>query len=250
MQKSYFLLLFIFIPFLQYGQESKTIKGQIVTDNLDSLPIHIINITQGTGTVSSDDGGFNIKVRLKDSLLFSSLQYKNKTIVISPTVYSSGYLKLNLESEINELDEVKLHKLSGNLATDISSIKTFDLGSLGLPISDKPNPTIIDRKIMSMSNAMDPVGLIYGAISGENKKLKLARENYKQERFVYKIMEILPEDFYRLELGLKENEILEFLYYCASDVNLKNLVRANDSLGLMEYLQSRIQDYRAFLDLD
>lgn len=235
---------------MHYAQEAKTINGQILTDKLDSLPIHIINITKGTGTISSENGSFKIKAEIKDSLLFSSLQYKNKTIEISSAIYSSAYLRLEMESEVNELDEVKLHKLSGNLATDISSIKTFEIASLGLPLSDKPRPTIIDRKIMSMSNAMDPVGLIYGAISGEKKKLKLARENFKQEKFVYSIIEILPDDFFIEELGLKENEIIEFLYYCVSDIKLKNLVRANDSLGLMEYLQSRIKDYWVFLDLD
>lgn len=235
---------------MHYAQEAKTINGQIITDNLDSLPIHIINLTQVTGTISSESGSFKIKAKLKDSLLFSSLQYKNKTIEISPAIYSSGYLRLELASEINELDEIKLHKLSGNLATDISSIKTFEIASLGLPLSDKPRPTIIDRKIMSMSNVMDPVGLIYGAISGEKKKLKLARENFKREKFIYSIIDLLPADFFISELELKEKEIIEFLYYCAPDIKLKNLVRANDSLGLMEYLQSRIKDYRVFLDLD
>lgn len=88
---------------------------------------------------------------------------------------------------------------------------------LGLPMSDKTSPTIVERKIQSLNNPLDPVGLLYGTFSGEKKRLKKARKIDKLKGTVAQVQFLISEFFYLIELNLKEEKIFSFLYFCAEE---------------------------------
>ncbi|MBZ9630714.1 carboxypeptidase-like regulatory domain-containing protein [Salegentibacter sp. LM13S] len=223
------------------------LKGKILADSIEA-PIHIINITAEKGTVTEASGEFSVEVSENDLLLFSSVQFQKKEILITSEILSSGLLEIELHKDLTELDEVRLHQLSGNLANDIDDIKTFDPRIIGFALSDKEPLSIEERKLAAMSSPMDPVGLIYGAISGENKKLKKAIENNRLSTLVYKAREFVPDEYFTETLFLPENKIMDFLYYCSLKPNFKELVNKNDPLVLMEFLKEMVPKYNEFIE--
>ena len=180
-------------------------------------------------------------------LLFSSVQFQKKEILINADILSSKVLKVELQKDLTELDEVRLHQLSGNLASDIEEIKTFDPRIIGFALSDKEPLSIEERKLVAMSSPMDPVGLIYGAISGEREKLKKAIENNRLSALVYKAREFVPDEYFTETLLLPSNKIMDFLYYCSLKPDFEELVKKNDPLVLMEFLKEKLPEYNEFI---
>jgi len=239
------LFLLIFSTHL-YSQESVLLKGKILTDSMEA-PVHIINITAEKGTVTEANGTFAVEVREDDLLLFSSVQFRKKEILITPQILSTGYLEIELQKELTELDEVRLHQLSGNLGNDIEGIKTFDPRIIGFALSDKEPLSIEERKLAAITSPNDPVGMLYGIISGQKKMYEKAIKNSKLSALVYQARDVMPDEFFTETLELKENKIMDFLYYCSREPNFKELINKNDPLLLMEFVKGMITEYNEFI---
>lgn len=249
------VLLFLFFGFAGipgFCQQKKLLKGKIANDSLDGSYINIVNLSQKTGTVNGASGEFQILVQLKDTLVFSSVQYKKLQVIITPEIFRRAFLEVKLAENVNELDEVKLSniKLSGNLSADLDQIQTYDPTNYPIPLSDKPKLTIVERKIHAMSDPMDPVGQLAGWISGDKKRLKKAKEKQDLQIFIYKAEDQLAEAVFTETLGVPKTEIVNFLYYCAEDSKMKPLVLGNDKLGLIEFYRTKLADFREFRSLD
>ncbi|SFN29417.1 peptidase associated/transthyretin-like domain-containing protein [Salegentibacter flavus] len=242
------VLIAVIFSFSLQAQDRDLLNGKITNDSLLSQ-VHVINITSEKGTLSGESGEFILSVKPGDSILFSSVQYKNITIAVRKEMLAESF-EIELENELTELDEVKLHELSGNLLQDIGNMETLNQAEFGIPYSDKKPPNIVERKISGMSSPMDPAGLLYGAISGERRKLKQARENQRENNRILKARNLLSEEFYNTELGLKKSEVLNFLYYCAENPLFMRLVNKEDLLGLIEFYKKTIPNYQDYISLD
>lgn len=243
------VLLSIFCILSLKAQENQQLRGKILNDSL-AAPVHIVNINSEKGSLSTIEGAFIIRVKKGDSLLFSSLQFKKEILVVTSKIMQEGSLNIQLEEKVNELEQVSLHDLSGNLEKDTKGMKIHIPTDFGLPMSDTKPPTIVERKISTMNNPMDPVGVLYGVISGEKKQLKKARQNDKLEQTVKTARFLVPESFYLQELNLKEDEILDFLYFCAEKSAFSSMVNQHLVFELMEFYLKRKSDYHKLRDLE
>ncbi len=235
----------IFLFFASLAAQEGEIRGKITNDSLGA-PVHIINLTREQGSLSDFEGNFTIQASEGDSIQFSSVQYKKKFLIITSEMIVEEILKIKLEEEITELDEVELHKLSGNLAEDLENIEIVNFRKLGLSIPENEPPTIVERKISALSDPQDPAGQLYGWISGEKKKLKKAKENQDLTNKVLKAKQLVTTSFLKNNLGLKENELSNFLYFCAQEKpGFHSLVEQEKALELIELCKSVIDDYRA-----
>ena len=230
-----------------FSQESIVLKGKILSDSIEA-PVHIINITAEEGTVTEASGEFAVQVKEGDLLLFSSVQFKKKEILVTSEIFSSGLLEIELQKDLTELDEVRLHQLSGNLANDIDGIKTFDPRIIGFALSDRKPLSIEERKLVAISSPNDPVGMLYGILSGQKKMYEKAIENNRLSALVYKARDFVPDEYFIDTLLLHENKIMDFLYYCSLKPDFKELVNQNDPLVLMDFLKETILDYNEFIE--
>jgi len=244
--KNKFGLIFLLITASVFSQEKVILSGQIIIPDSLNSPVHIVNITQEKGTLSELSGRFSVEVSPGDVLLFSSIQFEKKEIKINSEILKLGSLKVNLMPALNELEEVRLHNLSGNLAKDIQDIKTYDPKALGYTFSDREPLSIEERKFSALNS--NPIGMIYGAISGENKMLKKAIANNKLRKLVVKARGQLPTEFFIKTLGLEKNKIMDFLYYSSQNPGFKELVNQNDALILIEFLKEVITEYNEFIE--
>lgn len=242
---SLFLLILNLCPGILQAQE--VLKGQIVVDSLQESSIHIINITQQTGTVNSASGSFEIKVNKNDTLWFTSIQYEKEEVIISSEIFKQKYLEIALKEAINELSEVNISNitLTGNPEADIAKMPVFNKFNLGIPLSTKPLPTPEERRLYSASNS-GPLGLLIYTLTGEIKRLKREKEIFELLRLVYKAEGLMEETYFLEELGMKEFEISEFIYYCAEKDDLKTMLSGENVLVLMEYFKTMLPRYREY----
>lgn len=204
------LLFFLCQDFASQAQEVRLLKGKIIADSSSVENIHVINLELNKGTTSNSKGEFQIYVRVKDSLLFSSIQYRNKTIVISEDILNMDFLEVVLVPEASELDQVNLSnlKLSGYLTNDLSQIKYFDLEKFGIPYP-KRKLTQTELKLYTATENMDnmwnylfilvgapmPLDPLLNEINGRTKYLKKLDAQDKLQLRVQKGIAVFGRDF-------------------------------------------------------
>ena len=104
------VLFSFFIMTANSQNKSVTLKGFVKYDTYNIPNINILNKTTELGSSSNENGRFTIKVTKGDSLIFSSLVYKNRIIKITDTHLKSKSITVYLESDINQLEEIMLEK--------------------------------------------------------------------------------------------------------------------------------------------
>ena len=116
------ILVFCFCCQFCFGQilTRKTIHAQVVNDSIKLGNVVVFNVNSKTGTVTNQQGFFSILGKAKDTLVFSSLAFKSRKIVLTEKDVSSPILRVKLEAFVNQLPEVvvygdkKINPISGN----------------------------------------------------------------------------------------------------------------------------------------
>jgi hypothetical protein len=125
------LPLFMFcVSFLAISQdvERKNVNGKIIVEGNDIEGIAIYNTSSKMGTVTNENGEFVIALAANDLIEIRALQYQNFDVRVSDAILESKKLSIFLIEEINKLDEVIVttKALTGNIKTDLNSVKTFN----------------------------------------------------------------------------------------------------------------------------
>ena len=123
-------ILFLCLSFYAMSQDLTRIvvEGTIIVEGDDIEGITVYNTSSNKGTVTNEKGEFTIAVALNDFIEVRALQYQNFDFRVSEAILKSKRIRVILIEEINKLDEVLVMTkgLSGDLDTDINSVKTFN----------------------------------------------------------------------------------------------------------------------------
>jgi len=258
------LLLFTVSPLI--AQENTIVHGTISAPLLGEASVHIINSTQGTGTVNSNSGSFQILVKENDELLFSSIQYKNITVKITSEIIEKGILDITLIEDLNELDAVNISniKLTGNIATDIAGmevVKDMPVNISFGAIKDIPFEADINdaqegpRNRAFESNTIMKPGVNFLALPGaitallgikEKPKVRINRNSTKTSS--EKLKELFENNFFTETLNIEEAYIDDFIFF-AEDNGLSSKMGANTSkLVVIDFLMDQSKKYNLQLD--
>ena len=248
-----FFLFLVTCIFPVNSQEAKLIAGQILSDSIPVSNIHVINLNQKKGATSDLEGEFQIYARVGDSILFSSVQFQNRTIRLKKEEFDSARIEIKLYPARNELDEVRISdlKLSGVLQEDINRIKFFDRTKFGIPYP-KEQPTQIERKLYTATSSAGgiPLDPLLNAISGRTKMLKKAKANEELSFSATRTLNKFGKEFFVREFELPEAEVINFLYYCADDEQFKSMINSENELRLIQFLSSKISDFKELRQID
>lgn len=255
------LLLFSISPLL--AQEYTQLTGTVSAPFLDEASIHIINSTQQTGTVNSKSGSFQILVKEKDELLFSSIQYKNITVVVTSEIIKKGFLEVKLSEDLNVLDEVNISNinLTGNIATDISNMKIVRDMPVNIKFGDiknmrfesdinDPQSAPLNLALGQRSGALpgpDVLGLLFNLIIPKivgNKDISEPKVVING-KITTELRKLFQEDFFTQTLKVEKDFIDDFIYY-ADDHGLRNLLeKPNNQLAVIEFLIAQSKSYNS-----
>jgi hypothetical protein len=123
--KKFFLFFFLIVT----GASAQSVffsklEGKVTNLNKGIADVHVMNTTSNRATITDEEGRFSIATKLNDTILFSAVQYKRMTLVVSRAMLESRSIIVPLEEFINELDEVVVrpYDLSGDLSRDMNSL--------------------------------------------------------------------------------------------------------------------------------
>jgi len=248
MNKVILAIGFIFLQSIVYSQDKIIIEGKIVADSLENSRINILNITKNIGTTNSNSGDFKIEVQKNDTLLFSSVQYENIELKVSEADIARRFLKVILKKRIIDLDEiiVKKFNLTGNLNQDIEEIKIYDYYK-SIPTSKIPRLTHIGRQLYTARDGdIDP---LLNMISGRLQMLENAKKIEQLTFDVQEVMDAIDSSVFTDEFQIPEDEIINFVYYCAESSSFKKLVENDQYLDLIELFRKKASAFRELREI-
>lgn len=253
----------ILLSHTAFSQENVLLKGKIVSDSILDSSVHIINLTQKTGTSNRPDGSFEINVREDDVLLFSSILYLNKEVTITKDVLTRPFLAVSLVEDVNELPEVNVSSttLTGNLNTDVSNIEVVKGMPLNINLSqinkrfeaDLNDPVAAPEHLALKENAISTgagsvdiiggLGLLANLIGIKEKPVK--KGSFVNSGPASKqIRSLFRDEFFINSLGIQEESIQDFLFYL-DDVQLNSeLMKQGNQMALIEVLFDHSKKYK------
>ncbi|WP_299677995.1 hypothetical protein [uncultured Tenacibaculum sp.] len=256
-------LLFFIIPAITIvAQETITLEG-IIKDTTGTIPnAHILNRNTKKGTISDDNGTFEIVVQVNDILEISTIQHYKRIITITTEILNSKKLECEVFLKSNLLNEVEV--TNGDLFSAFQ--KTIDpkLEEIALVSSKgaldfsnvKPEANLDYNKNddvnKRLKNIVDPTKRFEGASFGFalpfsriSKDNKLKKEIEYKENFPKLLKAKLGEDFFHKKLGIPKDNYYNFLLYC-EPLGIESLFKKGDIIGVMDIF---FKEYKTYLKL-
>lgn len=250
--RSKFLLIFLFpIAILAQTGTVKDLEGRVQSKEGDVAATHVLNITSYRASITDANGFFSIPVRVNDTLVFSAVQFKKKTIVVTPEIYESAMLSVPLEDALEQLDEVVVtpYNLSGDLTKDLGSLEiepVVTASTLGLPNAYVKIPTKAERELFEATSGggLIPLSPLLNKISGRTKMLKNRVERNNLYNRTVRVRAYYPDSLYQTKLKIPKARTDDFFYFCEVDPRFQSVVDTHDLFKIWEFLENKSSVYR------
>jgi len=230
-----------------------------VTSKSDVENIHVINSTAQEFSVTDKNGEFKIPVKLRDTIVFSSIQYKLKEIIVTRQMIENKAVLVKLDEQINVLDEVVVGKiLTGNLLNDINNMDgdgPINFYDVGIPGYTGKIATQTERRLSEASGFKPSLGSsgfglggsvgftpIINAITGRTKKLKNRVKLEEKTVLMERIKRKLSKDFFASN-PLEEDLRMDFFYFCSDDVNFLESCKNASDFKVLLFLRMKYKQY-------
>jgi CarboxypepD_reg-like domain len=233
------LLFFLFFSIYSFSQEKdlKFFKGVVSNYSNVIEGVTISNLTEKTVAISDETGHFSIYASERSILVFSSIGYESKEIILSKDDFSDSSFKVVLRNKADQLDEVVIN-------SKINSV------SLGIVSKDQKKYTVAERRLqtagdfkwihlLSILGGTLPFDPILNAINGRTKRLKKEILQEKKVLLMNKITESFQDSFFIEKLKIPKDYVNGFKYFILDD---KHLIEAMNSKNksLATFLMSEL----------
>jgi hypothetical protein len=220
------------------AQVRTPIKGKLLYKNTIIVAANVVNNTAQTTTITDDEGEFEIEVAEGDEIVFSSVQYRIRSVTITPEILQKNRLVVSVNENITELREVVVTPEDIDKFLDLKEeeFKGFDYE---MDKSTRVVNRLTDDRLVN--NGIDFVNiakLIAKVISGKTE----------EEQLRLKPSEILPkvfdDVFFTQDLQLQQEEVMDFLVFVDSQMKTGALLKQSQQFQLIDYLITKSQEYR------
>nr|WP_299000686.1 hypothetical protein [uncultured Allomuricauda sp.] len=239
------------------AQENKLLEGRVEAPGKDVVGVVVQNITSKNAVITSFDGQFAIQVQVGDTLVFSAVQFRRKTLPINSVIFNTSFVTIPLEEFVNELKEVVVrpYNLSGNLNEDLGGLqleKDVSAEALGLPNAGVRIKTQSERKLQEAAGPKfnagmilsPPLNPIINAITGRTKMLKNRVKLDKTYARTQRVQDFYVDSLFVGLFKIPKGKIDDFMYYCEVDQEFQDVVDSGDKLRILDFMIAKSRGYR------
>ena len=235
------LLLFVFFihsSFAAICQDRRPLKGQLLYKNTKVVAANVVNNTAQTNTITDSEGAFEIDVLLGDEIIFSSVQYRIRSVKITEDILSKNRLVVSVNENINELKEVVVTTDDVEKFLDLKEeeFKGFDY--------EKDKSSKLVNKAYNNRQLSDGIDFV-------NIAKLLARvlgNKSSDEQMRMKPSEILPlvfeDDFFAVDLGLDKSQVISFLEFIDNRMKTGELLKKDKEFQLIDFLINESKEFK------
>ncbi len=236
-------LIFFFVCNLSFSQSDYRtwIIGKVLYRDSNVISANVINNTSQEATITNQDGEFEIKVKLNDRLVFSSVQYQIRSLVVTKEILQKSRIVIDVNEKVTELDEVVVGPENTEKFIDLKEeeFKKFDY------YTDKS--TKLENQILQagrFNNGLNFINL-YKVITKSNSKKE------QSDEIIYKpsnlLREVYDDAFFVSSLGIEKENIPEFLAFCDEKFPSKFLLKKSNEFQLIDFLVKQSDKFKKIL---
>ncbi len=242
MRNIYILWICFFSSIILNSQNRKPIKGQLLYKNTKVVAANVVNNTSQMNTITDSDGFFEIDVALRDEIIFSSVQYRIRSVIITEEIIKKNRLVVSVNENINELKEVVVTTEDVEKFLDLKEeeFKGFDYEED--KSSKLENRAVLNRQL---SNGIDFVNIA-------RLLTKALKNKTQEEQLRMKPSEILPLvfelTFFEEDLGIQKSQVTNFLKFIDENMKTARLLKKDKEFELIDYLIDQSEFFKASFD--
>ncbi len=241
------LILIISLLCLPLALKAQTLKGKVYDATSTVKNIKVFNETQKRVTATNAEGSFSIIARVNDTLLFESIFYHPKVVILKDFHFEDIFV-FELKKIVNELDEVEI---KAEPEQPVFEEETYNLELQNL----------IKEDIKNNPHLYAPAGATYGVdfvyLIGEVVKLfkKNRPKTLAYKPITYKQMDSLfdKSSFFNKQLMSKNLKITKdkahlFYDFCGAKHISSELLKDENKMQLLEQLVLNSQLFLILLE--
>ncbi|MDT0689447.1 hypothetical protein RM549_06600 [Salegentibacter sp. F188] len=241
------------------AQESRgLLDGRVlVPAGDDAGGITIFNKNLRSGTITDDNGDFEIMARQGDSLVFSAVQFNDFTIVVTENLMEERVMTINLNAAVNDLPEVKISDLSGIIEVDVKRIRVIGgekewvstpelLRLKSMP--ERYRTGYVRNDAMGNVTASDYQGLnfanIFRAIFNQKGRNKENVEKLLPKEMANLIWFRFGEEYFTKTLNIAREHTSDFLFYVIDNGLTQEMLKTKNDLEIMQFLFEQKENFK------
>jgi hypothetical protein len=181
--------------------------------------------------------------KVKDTLVFSSLGFKSKKIVLSQNDISSSFFRLKLNAIATQLIEVVVYAKNGPHPEFRNTQKIVDTQYYGDKMSSPVN-TLMTPTGTGDPNNMDVIRVYNKIFKNLLKKNPDKLDLVSDVSFTSVALQNVSYSFFTNNLKLDEDQIGLFLLFCENDSKSKTFASQKQQFEIMDFMISKNVEFK------
>lgn len=248
-------VLLLLLPILAFAQmrPRERLTGIVFSDSLEVENITVLNTTSNINAITDNEGNFTLYARPTDTLYFSGLSFRSKSLVLKDNDFEEEKIVIKLDVNVIMLDEVVVtpNVLSGRLDTDSNKKKTMKItsgmNSAALIKTDIPRPTTnVNTALPATESQLQGINFkeIYKMIFKKKKKEDKGEiYSASTKSFNQTVKERFTHHFFTQTLKIPHEEIGLFISFCDKGGETLWLLDPKNEFHLTDYLVTMSGEY-------
>ncbi len=249
-----FLCVLIFVlsqSVLGQNQERIAINGKIASNTNDLEGVYVVNAQTEAMTTTSGDGSFSIQAKAGDTLVFSSIQFKESRVMLVPENFSDLNFTVRLNLVMYHLQEVVVRNYNGINAVSLGIIpegqKKYTEAERKLHTATALNATANAGTMAGGSISADP---LFNFLSGRTAMLKKEVAVEKKEFYMKLLEKMFSLDHFVNRLKIPAEYVKGFEYYVVDNDKFTVILNSNNKTATEFLLGELAVKYKEILAIE
>lgn len=226
-------------------QNRSLINGKIAANTLDLEGVYVIN-AQTEKTVTTDSSGsFSILAKPDDTLVFSSISYKEKRVVLKAEDFSDLNFTVKLNMVMHQLQEVVVMRYDNINAQDLGIVpygqKKYTAAERKLHTATALNASANAGSMAGGSISADP---LFNFFSGRTAMLKKEVEVEKKELFMKLLEKMFSWEHFVERLKIPAEYVKGFEYYAVENDKFTKILDSKNKTSTEFLLGELAEKYK------
>ncbi|MCI9843269.1 hypothetical protein [Flavobacterium pectinovorum] len=244
-----FLVLFLCQTVLCQVQERTILKGRIISNTNDLEGVYVINAQTEAMVTTTADGFFSILAKSGDTLVFSSIQFKENKVLLTPESFSDLNFTVKLNLLMHQLQEVIIKRYDNINAVALGIVpsgqKSYTAAERKLHTATALNPTANTENMMAGGSvSADP---LFNFFSGRTAMLKKEVAVEKKEFFMKLLENMFTLDHFVDRLKIPLEYVKGFEYYVVENESFTKILNSKNKTSTEFLLGELAVKYKEIL---
>jgi len=233
-----FKLLFVFAIFCisigtSQGDERTILRGQVLYRNSYVPNENVINSTSQRATITNDNGEFNIRVKLNDEIVFTSINYQIEVVKITQQILDNNRLVVEVNEKVTQLDEVVV---SPENQQKFLELQNEDFKKVEYETDQTTEVVNIAEDKITRGIMQDGINFVNIFKALVNTKKDQSNEDDEPLKVSEVLRLVYDDEFFVLDLKIPQDQIDAFLIYCDEKIPPRSLLKKDNEFELIEFL--------------